>query len=186
MENQSKRISLFDSDDGDLFTSAKSTKPKNDRKTDFFFEDEDDLFSSNNKSNNKKLSSVEEGASVEPKLDVSKNTSSLETKKKNKENSSDYMDGLFSKAAKTRSLLFENDDYDDLFGKKDAGSTHEDDRSKLESKEEVKNDIIEKVQELSEQNKNSESSSLSRDIKATTEVKNIIAKSDINEEKHKD
>lgn len=184
---ESKRISLFDDDgdDSDLFTSARLTRPKSDRKADVLFEDEDDLFLSN-KSSNKKHSSVGEGASVEPKIDVSKNTSSPETEKKNKDNSSDYMDGLFSKATKTRSLLFENDDYDDLFGKKDARLIRENDRSKPESKEEVKKDITEKVQELSKQNKDSESSSLNRDIKATTEIKNIIAKSDINEEKHKD
>ncbi|XP_011263923.2 WASH complex subunit 2 isoform X2 [Camponotus floridanus] len=187
---ESKRISLFDDDgdDGDLFTSAKSIKSKSDRKTDVLFEDEDDLFSSNNKSSNKKHSSFEEGASVEPKIDVSKNTSSLETEKRNRDNSaSDYMDGLFSKATKTRSLLFENDDYDDLFGKKNSGPIYEDERSKPErrnKKEEIKKDIIEK--ELSEQNKDSESSSLSRDSKAITEIKSVIAKSDISEEKHKD
>ncbi|CAL1679144.1 unnamed protein product [Lasius platythorax] len=180
---ESKRIGLFDDDgdDGDLFTGAKSTKPKGDRKADVLFEDEDDLFLSN-KANNKKRSSVEKGASVEPKIDVSKNVSSLKAEKKSKDDSSDYTGGLFSKATKTRSLLFENDDYDDLFGKKDAVS-RENDRSKPESKEEVKKDI-EKVQKLSEQKK--DSSSLNRDIKKTiTESKDVVAKSDINEEKNK-
>lgn len=179
---ESKRIGLFDDDDGDdgdLFAGAKPTKPKNDRKTDVLFEDEDDLFASN-KASNKKRSSVEKDASVEPKIDVSKNVSSLEAEIKSKD-SSDDMDGLFSKATKTRSLLFENDDYDDLFDKKDA-VPREDDRSKLEFKEEVKEDIVEKVQELSEQNK--DSSSLNRDIK-TTESKDDVAKDDINGAKNK-
>ncbi|XP_072762382.1 no child left behind isoform X2 [Anoplolepis gracilipes] len=178
---ESKRISLFDDDDGDLFTGAKPTKPKSDRKTDVLFEDEDDLFLSNKTSDNRHSSVVEKGASVEPKIDVSKNVSSLEAEK-NKNDSSDYTDGLFSKATKNRNLLFENDDYDDLFSKKDP-VPREDERLKAESKE-VKKNIIEKLQEL-EQNKDAEFSTSNRDIKTTTESKNVVAKSNINEEKNK-
>ncbi|XP_070158447.1 no child left behind isoform X3 [Polyergus mexicanus] len=181
---ESKRINLFDDDDdGDLFSGAKPMKPKSDHKTDVLFEDEDDLFLSI-KVNDKRRSSMEKNASVEPKIDVSKNVSSLEVEKKSKDDSLDYMGELFSKATKTHSLLFENDDYDDLFGKKDA-MPREDYRSKPEFKEKVKKDIIEKVQKLSEQNKDSEFSNLNRDIKTTIESKNIVAKSDINEEKNK-
>lgn len=154
---ESKKISLFDDDDSDdLFSGAKPMKSKSDRKTDILFEDEDDLFLSI-KASDKRLSSID-SASVEPKIDVSKNASSLENEKMSKDDSSDYAGELFSKATKTRSLLFENDDYDDLFGKKDA---------------------------VSEQNKDLEPSSLNRDIKMTTESKNIVTKSDINEEKNK-
>lgn len=174
---ESKRISLFDDDDGDDGDLFKSTKPKSDRKTDVLFEDEDDLFLSS-KASDKRGSSVEKDASVEPKVDVSKNVSSLEAEKKVKDDGlSDYTDGrLFSKATESRGLLFENDDYDDLFGRKDP-VPREDERSKPESKEEVKRD--EKVQEQTE---GSKSSSLNRDTKTTTESKNIVAKSDIKEE----
>ncbi|KAL6431123.1 hypothetical protein ACFW04_007095 [Cataglyphis niger] len=152
---ESKKISLFDDDDGDdLFSGAKPMKSKSDRKTDILFED-DDLFLSI-KASDKRLSSID-SASVEPKIDVSKNTSSLEIEKMSKD-SSNYAGELFSKVTKTRSLLFENDDYDDLFGKKDA---------------------------IPKQNKDLESSSLNRDIKMTTESKTIVTKSDINEEKNK-
>lgn len=157
---ESKKISLFgddDGDDGDLFSGAKPMKSKSERKTDVLFEDEDDLFLSI-KASDKRLSSIDKSASIESKIDVSKNVSSLEVEKMSKGDSSDYTGELFSKATKTRSLLFENDDYDDLFGKKDA---------------------------VPEQNKDPESSSLNRDIKMTTESKNIVTKSDINEEKNK-
>lgn len=169
-----KKISLFDDDDddGDLF-GAKPTKSKNERKTDFF-EDEDDLFLSV-----KEHSSVEKDVAVEPKTDVSKNLSSLEAEKKSKNDPPDYLDGLFSKTTKSRNLLFEDDDYDDLFGKKDTTS-HEDDH--LKPKEEVRKDVAAQVQKLSEKNKSSmESSSSDRDVKTTAE--SSVARNNVHEEK---
>lgn len=155
-----KKISLFDDDDddGDLF-GAKSTKSQNERKTDLF---EDDLFLPT------KTASIKKDAAVEPKTDVSKNVSSLETEKKNRNNHpSDDLDELFSKTTRPRSLLFDDDDYDDLFGKKDTAS-HEGNR--LISKEEVRKDIAEQAQKLPEKNKSPlKSPSLNQDIKTNVE-----------------
>jgi len=58
------------------------------------------------------------------------------------------LNGLFSKFTRLRSFLFEDDDYDDLFGKKDT-APHENDRLKSE----VRKDITEQTQKLSEENK---------------------------------
>lgn len=172
-----KKISLFDDDDdddddGDLF-GAKPTKSKNERKTGLF-EDEDDLFLS------AKASSIEKDTTVEPKTDVSKNVPSLEIEKKNRNDPPDYLDGLFSKTTRPRSLLFEDDDYDDLFGKKDTAS-HENDR--LKSKEEFKKDIAEQTQKLPEENRSPlMSSSLNCDVK-TTASSDSSAKNDVHEKK---
>jgi len=138
---------LFDDDDdGDLF-STKPSKSKIERKSDLF-EDENNLFLSAKAS--KQHTSVEKDVSTELKIDVSKNIS-IETEKKRKDDSSENKS--FSEITKTRSLLFEDDDYDDLFGKKVA-SIYEDDRSKSESKEKVKKNTIEEIQKLPEENKN--------------------------------
>lgn len=172
---ESKKISLFDDDDddGDLF-GAKPTKSKNERKTDLF-EDEDDLFLSA-----KRRSSIEKDVTFEPKTNVSKNVSSLEAEKKSKNDPPDYLDGLFLKATRSRNLLFEDDDYDDLFGKKDTAPC-EDDR--LKPKEEVRKDVAAQAQKLREKNKNSmESSSSDRDVKTTAES-NVVARNDVLEEK---
>ncbi|XP_011642849.1 WASH complex subunit 2-like [Pogonomyrmex barbatus] len=165
---ESKKISLFDDDDdGDLF-SVKPMKSKNERKTNLF-EDEDDLFLPA-----KDHSLIEKDAAVEPKTDISKNDSSLEKERKSK-NESNYLDGLFSKNTRPRSLLFEDDDYDDLFGKKDTTS-REDDR--LKSKKEVRKDVAEpQTQKLFEENKNL--AELSSDVKMES---NIVA-GNVHEEK---
>jgi len=156
-----KKISLFDDDDddGDLF-GAKPTKSKNEHKTDLF-ENEDDLFLA---------AKMEKDAAIEPK--ISKNVSSLETEKKNRNDPPDYLNGLFSKSTRPRSLLFEDDDYDDLFGKKDT-APHENDRLKSE----VRKDITEQAQKLSEENKSSVESSNLNDIKTTIES-SVVAKND--------
>ncbi|XP_011869765.1 PREDICTED: WASH complex subunit FAM21 isoform X2 [Vollenhovia emeryi] len=170
-----KKISLFDDDDddGDLF-GAKPMKSKNERKTDIF-KNEDDLFLS------AEAASIEKTEEVKPKTDVSKNVSSLETEKKNRNDPPDYLDGLFSKTTRPRSLLFEDDDYDDLFGRKDTAS-HEGDRSK--SKEEAGKEVAKQAQKLSEENKSSlESSSLSRDVKTTAESSDSSARNDVHEER---
>jgi len=159
-----KKISLFDDDDdddGDLF-GAKPTKSKNEHKPDLF-ENEDDLFLA------AKISSMEKDAAIEPK--ISKNVSSLETEKKNRNDPPDYLNGLFSKSTRPRSLLFEDDDYDDLFGKKDI-APHENDRLKSE----VRKDVIEQTQKLSEENKSPVESS-SFDVKTTIES-SVVVKND--------
>ncbi|KYN27785.1 PREDICTED: WASH complex subunit FAM21 homolog isoform X2 [Trachymyrmex cornetzi] len=168
-----KKISLFDDDDdGDLF-GAKPTKLKNERKTDLF-EDEDDLFLST------KASLIEKDVAVKPKIDMSKNVSSLETEKKNRNDPPDHLDELFSKTTRPRSLLFEDDDYDDLFGKKDTAPR---DNDQLKSKEEVSKDIAEQAQKLSEENKSQvESLNLNRDVKATVES-SVVVRNDVDEEK---
>lgn len=168
-----KKISLFDDDDddSDLFGTKKS---KNDRKTDLF-EEKNDLFLS------AKAASMEKDAAVEPKTDVSKNVSSLETENKNRNDPPDYLDGLFSKTTRSRSLLFDDDDYDDLFGKKDSAS-HEGNR--LKSKEEVRKDIAEQAQKLPEDNKSPlESSSLNHHIKTIAERNDSSTRNDVHEEK---
>ncbi|XP_018050236.1 PREDICTED: WASH complex subunit FAM21 isoform X2 [Atta colombica] len=167
-----KKISLFDDDDdGDLF-DAKPTKLKNERKTDLF-EDEDDLFLSN------KTSSIEKDVAVKPKIDISKNISSLETEKKNRNDSPDHLDELFSKTTRPHSLLFEDDDYDDLFGKKNTAPC---DNNQVKSKEEASKDIAEQTEKLPEENKNQrESSNLNRDVKAI--VESSVVRNDVDEEK---
>jgi len=179
---ESKNISLFDDgdgDDSDLF-AVKPTKSKNERKPELF-EDENDLFLSVEASS-KERSSTEKGAAVEPKTDVSKNISSLEEKIGKNDLS---LGELFSKTIKTRSLLFEeDDDYDDLFGTKDAVQ-RDNDRSKSESKEEVAENVIDQVQKLPEEGKYSvESSSSNPDVKMTTDSSVTVGKS-VNEERSK-
>ncbi|XP_018344675.1 PREDICTED: WASH complex subunit FAM21-like isoform X2 [Trachymyrmex septentrionalis] len=168
-----KKISLFDDDDdGDLF-GAKPTKLKNERKTDLF-EDEDDLFLST------KVSSIEIDVAVKPKIDISKNVSSLETEKKNRNDPPDHLDELFSKTTRPRSLLFEDDDYDDLFGKKNIAPC---DNDQLKSKEKVSKVIAEQAQKLPEENKSQvESSNLNCDVKATLES-SVVERNDVDEEK---
>ncbi|XP_011685940.1 PREDICTED: WASH complex subunit FAM21 isoform X2 [Wasmannia auropunctata] len=167
-----KKISLFDDDDddGDLFGATKPTKLKNDRKTNLF-EDDDGLFLS------AKATSIEKDAAAEPKIDVPKNVSSLETENKSRNDPPDYLDGLFSKT--TKPLLFEDDDYDDLFGKKDT-APRKDDRPK--SKEEARKNVVEQAQKLPEENKSPvKSSSSNRDnVEATVESS---ARGDVHEEK---
>lgn len=186
-----KRISLFDDDDddgdndGDLFGPKPKTKPKPkvERKTDLF-EDEDDLFPSA-KTSNKGRSSVGKDASVEPKSDVSKNVSILDVERKSK----DALPAtkLFSSATKTHSLLFEDDDYDDLFGKKET-ITCKNDSTKLESKEKVKHDLVEEVKKLPEEDKSSaELSSVDLDVKTPVDL-NIVMdqpENDVNVEGNK-
>jgi len=162
---ESKKISLFDDDDdddGDLF-GAKPTKSKNEHKTDLF-KNEDDLFLA------AKISSMEKDAAIEPK--ISKNVSSLKTEKKNRNDHPDYLNGLFSKSTRPRSLLFEDDDYDDLFGKKDTAS-HENDRLKSE----IRKDVTEQTQKLSEENKSPVESPSLNDVKTTIES-SVVAKND--------
>ncbi|KAG5341719.1 WASC2 protein, partial [Acromyrmex charruanus] len=171
-----KKISLFDDDDdGDLF-GAKPTKLKNERKTNIF-EDEDDLFLST------KASSIEKDVAVKPKIDSPKNVSSLETEKKNRNDPPDHLDELFSKTTRSRSILFEDDDYDDLFGKKNTAPC---DNDQLKSKEEASKDIAEQAQKLPEENKSQvESSNLNRDVKAIVES-SIVVRNDFDEEKSED
>lgn len=168
-----KKISLFDDDgdgdDGDLFGTKPKSKPKIERKTDLF-EDEDDLFLST-KASSKGHSSVEKDKSAAPKSDVSKNVSIVDVERKNKDVSPGNK--LFSDAAKTQSLLFEDDDYDDLFSKKETVK-HKNDETKSESKEEVRNDFIEEVKKLPEKNKSSvESSSADFDVKAPVKAADL-------------
>lgn len=176
---ESKNISLFDDgDDGDLF-AVKPTRPKNERKTELF-EDEDDLFLSTERSSKARSSFMEKDATVEPKIDVSKNVSSLEAEKMG--NDDFLQDGLFSKATKTHSSLFEeDDDYDDLFGSKDAVQRNND-RSKPESKEEI--DRNDQIQKLPEEGKDSlESSSSNAD--AAMRESSVVAEKSVNEERSK-
>ncbi|XP_032674082.1 WASH complex subunit 2 isoform X2 [Odontomachus brunneus] len=167
-----KRISLFDDDDGDndgdLFGAKPKPKPKPkiERKTDLFG-DEDDLFLSVKTS--KEHSSVGKDSSIEPKSNVSKDVSILNVEKKSK----DALPGtkLFSSAAKTHNLLFEDDDYDDLFGKKET-IVCKNDATKPESKGKVKQDLVEEVKKLPEEDKNS--SNVDCDVKTSVDL-NIVA-----------
>lgn len=182
---ESKKISLFDDgdgDDGDLF-AVKPTKSKNERKIELFEDEEDNLFLSTEASG-KERSSLGKDAAVEPKIDVSTNVSSLGTEKMGKDGFS--QGELFSKITKTtKSLLFEeDDDYDDLFGTKNAVQ-RKNDRSKLESKEEINKNVIDKAQKLPEKGKDSlESSRSNPDVKTTTESI-IVAEKSVNKEKIK-
>lgn len=183
-----KKIGLFDDDDdgddgddGDLF--GAKLKSKNERKTDLFG-DEDDLFVSS-----KGQSSVEKSRSIKSKSDASKDVPILDVpilEEKSKDDTTGNR--LFSNTTKTNSLLFEDDDYDDLFGKKET-AVHENVQSKPESKEEVKEDSVKDAQELPQENKSSVSKSLSADRDAKTSAKaNIVvsrAENDVNDKKSK-
>ncbi|XP_014477098.1 PREDICTED: WASH complex subunit FAM21C [Dinoponera quadriceps] len=175
-----KKMGLFDDDDdgddGDLFGAQPKLKPKIERKTDLF-EDEDDLFLSA-KASSKRHSSAEKDASVvEPRNDISKEVSILDVERKSKDAPPENR--LFPSAPKTRSLLFEDDDYDDLFGKKETVA-RQDVRTKPELKEGIEKDIVEEVMKLAEEeNKSSaEPSSVDRDVKTSADLDIVVSRSE--------
>lgn len=163
-----KKISLFDDDDDDDLFGTKS-KPKIERKTDLF-EDEDDLFLSAKASNKGPSPSVRKNASVKPKSDVSTDISTAEVEKKSKDAPPENR--LFSGAAKTHSLLFEDDDYDDLFSKKE---TRRDDGMKSESKEKIRRNVVEEVKKFPQENESSaEVSTVDRDVKTSADLNIVV------------
>lgn len=138
---KSKEISLFDNDveDSDLF-STKSIKTEIINKSAIFNDDyENDLFSMKKSINKKKENDKESPEIAASGIDI------VDQKVRKSENkSSDILssNGLFSTTIGSHGLIFEDDDYDDLFNTKNVitEKTKQDEHETLEIKKNIKED----------------------------------------------
>lgn len=173
---ESKKIILFDDDndnddedDGDLF--GTKAKRKSSQKIDPL-ESENDLFLST-KTSNEACSLTKKDDTIKSKIYDSKDISTLNTKG---ESNNDLLENkLFSSTEKTHNLLFEDDDYDDLFGKKEI-VIHENNWLS-ESREEDKKAPVEKMREFPKEDRSS--------AKPSKLAVKETAKSNVNSEKNK-
>ncbi|OAD54397.1 WASH complex subunit FAM21, partial [Eufriesea mexicana] len=142
----SKKISLFDNDDiddGDLF-ATKSAKNDTRNESDIFNndvddDDENDLFSVKKLTNKKPKTDEQSPRMAESGVDIVDQKVSVE---KSESRSSDILStsGLFSTTIGSHELIFEDDDYDDLFSTKSVrmDKAKEDKSSDLKAEEDTK------------------------------------------------
>lgn len=144
----SKEIKLFDDDDienNDLFTIKPVKSEIKNESSIFNDDDENDLFSvkkpiDKKQKDDKQLETVASGIDVTQKVSVGKSESK----------SSDILsnNGLFSTTIGSHGLIFEDDDYDDLFSTKNSSTekTKEDAHLNLDTMEETKEHSIKNVE----------------------------------------
>lgn len=171
---ESKNINLFDDDDNDddLFCTKPKLKNKL-NKTEIFEEEEEDSLFLSAKLSDKKHASVRKDMSISLKIDKTIPISDAETKTK-----ISYAENeLLANTARTHKLLFKDDDYEDLFGKKKI-VTHEDDVLKSKPKKKITKYLI-------EQKSSEENGTLSSTLQQKPTIKsNAVLKSDISNEKN--
>lgn len=146
---KSKEISLFDNDieDSDLFStkSVKSIKSEIINKSDIFNDDyEDDLFSIK-----KPIDKKKENDKKSPEMPTSGIDIVDQKVEKSENKNSDILssNGLFSTTIGSHGLIFEDDDYDDLFSTKNIKTerTKEDEHKTLEITKSIKEDSVKDV-----------------------------------------
>lgn len=146
---KSKEISLFDNDieDSDLFStkSVKSIKSEIINKSDIFNDDyEDDLFSIKKPIDKKKENDKEPPEMATSGIDI---VDQKVGKSDNKSSDILSSNGLFSTTIGSHGLIFEDDDYDDLFSTKNVitEKTKEDEHKTLEITKNIKEDSAKDV-----------------------------------------
>ncbi|XP_048266620.1 WASH complex subunit 2 isoform X2 [Bombus terrestris] len=177
----SKEIRLFDDDDiedGDLF-ATKPVKSETKNEPDIFNDDdENDLFSAQKPIDKKQKDNKQPSETAAFGIDITDQKVSTE---KNKSKSSDILsgNGLFSTAIGSHGLIFEDDDYDDLFSTKNVSTekTKEDAHLNLKTTEDTKEHSIKNI-EISN----------SSDIFVKSEESNVpvTASTDIEQDNDKD